>query len=46
MKNKSKRYEQLKRQAKRLMLAGDVSTYMSKLRELYQLSPGAGALPV
>ena len=43
MKTRMTRVERLKKQARRLMLAGDVSRYMSKLRELYETRTPKGA---
>ena len=37
-----KRYLKLKKEATKLMLAGDVERYMNKLRELAQVRPAAG----
>lgn len=43
MRTRPNRVERLKKQAQRLMLAGDVTRYMNKLRELYELrSSGSG----
>lgn len=39
-----KRYLKLKKEATKLMLAGDVERYMHKLRELAQVRPTAGSV--
>ena len=46
MKTRMTRVERLKKQARRLMLAGDVSRYMSKLRELYETRTPKGGLAI
>jgi hypothetical protein len=46
MKTRTTRVERLKKQARRLMLAGDVSRYMSKLRELYETRTAKGGLAI
>ncbi len=37
MKSPRKRYEKLKREAKKLMQLGDLHNYLNKLRELHEL---------
>lgn len=39
-----KRYLKLKKEATKLMLAGDVERYMNKLRELAQVRPTTGSM--
>ena len=39
-----KRYLKLRREAMRVMLSGDLATYMHKLRELQELRGGARRL--
>ncbi|MBL8011972.1 MAG: hypothetical protein JNJ64_15305 [Flavobacteriales bacterium] len=46
MKTRTNRVERLKKQARRLMLAGDVTRYMSKLRELYETRSASGGLAI
>ncbi len=46
MKTRTNRVERLKKQARRLMLAGDVSRYMSKLRELYETRSSGNGLAI
>ncbi|MBK6774654.1 MAG: hypothetical protein IPG74_01985 [Flavobacteriales bacterium] len=41
-----KLYLKLKKEATKLMLAGDVERYMHKLRELAQVRPAAGSVTV
>ncbi len=41
-----KRYLKLKKEATKLMLAGDVERYMHKLRELAQVRPTVGPVTV
>ncbi|MBK6539845.1 MAG: hypothetical protein IPG10_00880 [Flavobacteriales bacterium] len=46
MKIRPNRVERLKKQAQRLMLAGDVTRYMNKLRELYELRLATGGFAI
>ncbi len=46
MKTRNDRVERLKKQARRLMLAGDVTRYMNKLRELYETRSASGGLTI
>ncbi len=46
MKTRMTRVERLKRQARRLMLAGDIARYMATLREIYESRSYGGRLAI